>query len=45
MNKEAEQSVLGACMLEMTAYDTVVETGLTASDFQIAAHKLIWEAI
>lgn len=45
MNKEAEQSVLGACMLEMTAYDTVVETGLTASDFQIAAHRLIWEAI
>ncbi len=44
-SKEAEQSLLGACMLEETAYDAIQEVGVTREDFHSAQHKAIWEAI
>jgi hypothetical protein len=40
---EAEQSTLGALMLEATAWDTVADV-LTAQDFYRADHRLIFEA-
>lgn len=44
-SKEAEQSVLGACMLDELAYEAVSDTGITADDFHSAQHRIIWSAI
>lgn len=44
-SKQAEQSLLGSCLLEETAFDTVQEVGIKREDFHAAQHKLIWEAI
>lgn len=41
---EAEQTVLGALMLENDAYDTVAEI-LTGADFYTEAHRFVWTAI
>jgi replicative DNA helicase len=41
---EAEESVLGAVMLSAEAANVALET-LTADDFYVPAHQMIWEAI
>lgn len=42
---EAEQSVLGALMLDETVYDQVISTGLVPGDFCKAEHQTIAESI
>ena len=44
-SQEAEQSVLGAIMLDEIAFDIVTEVGLQASHFYGGNHKLVFEAI
>lgn len=44
-SKEAEQSLLGACMLDELAFDSAQEVGIKRDDFHATQHKLIWEAI
>lgn len=44
-SQEAEQSVLGAIMLDEIAFDIVIEVGLQASHFYGGNHKLVFEAI
>jgi len=42
---EAEQSVLGALMLEETVYDQILETGIAPGDFFKPEHQAIAESI
>ncbi|MEK9713809.1 MAG: replicative DNA helicase [Thalassolituus sp.] len=44
-SKEAEQSVLGGCMLDELAYEMADSTGLKASDFHSDSHSVIYDAI
>lgn len=44
-SKEAEQSVLGACMLDELAFEQVSAKGLTPQDFHLPAHRMIFESI
>lgn len=44
-NKEAEISVLGACMLDELAFERVTAKGLTSKDFHLGAHQMIYSAI
>jgi len=41
----AEQSVLGACLLDGRAIDDVIDVGFKSRDFYRPAHELIWDAI
>lgn len=44
-SKEAEQSVLGACMLDELAFEQVSAKGLIPQDFHLPAHRMIFESI
>lgn len=44
-NLEAEESVLGACMLAKSAIATSLEAGIEALDFYRPAHQTLWGAI
>lgn len=44
-NLEAEESVLGAMLVSMSAITAVVETGLREDDFYRDSHRLIFRAI
>lgn len=40
-----ESAILGACMRETECLSEAVARGLTAADFHMPAHQLIWQAI
>lgn len=44
-SKEAEQSVLGALMLEELAYSLVIDTGIKATDFVNERHQIAFKAM
>lgn len=44
-SKEAEISVLGACMLDELAFERVSAKGLTPKDFYLRAHQAIFSSI
>lgn len=44
-SKEAEQSVLGACMLDELAFEQVSAKGLVPDDFHLPAHRMVFAAI
>jgi replicative DNA helicase len=44
-NLDAEESVLGACLIAPVAYFAAIETGIRASDFYRESHGRIFEAI
>lgn len=44
-NLEAEESVLGACLLSSTAIERVLDTGLAATDFYRESHGRIFLAV
>lgn len=44
-SNEAEQSVIGALMLDDQAYELVAETGLSVSDFHSSHHATIYKAV
>lgn len=44
-SKEAEQSALGACLLDELAFEHVASKGLKSGDFHHPAHRLIYAAI
>lgn len=44
-NKEAEMSVLGACLMDELAFEKVAAMGLNSKDFNTAYHQAIYKAI
>jgi replicative DNA helicase len=44
-SKEAEQSLLGALLLDDLAYDAISGVGINAGDFMADQHRVIFEAI
>ena len=44
-SKEAEQCVLGACMLDELAFEQVSAKGLIPDDFHLPAHRMVFAAI
>lgn len=44
-SKEAEQSVLGALLLDDSVYDDLVSEGVCAESFYDNRHRLIWRAL
>ncbi|MDE3235317.1 MAG: replicative DNA helicase [Bacteroidota bacterium] len=43
--KELEEAVLGAIMLEKSAFDSVIDTNLKAECFYVEAHQIIFKAM
>lgn len=43
--RELEEAVLGAIMLEKSAFDTLTDTNLQAECFYVEAHQIIFQAM